>query len=89
MTKIINDTTCNPWKSYIEIDLQGTIYREPTIKKCVKCGKSFDMLRFGFPGDPFRRVCYECESIKYIIHLTKKQMIIYLFRTWMRPKIDV
>lgn len=72
MAKIINNTTCNPWKSYIEINLQGTIYREPTTKNCVKCGKSFDLLKYGFPGDPFRRVCYECESVKYYNTSNKK-----------------
>lgn len=35
------------------------------MKKCIKCGKEFDLMKYGYPGNPYRRVCWECEPPTY------------------------
>ncbi len=35
------------------------------MKICVKCGKEFDLFKFGAPGDPTRDICWSCEPPVY------------------------
>lgn len=30
--------------------------------KCYRCGKEFDLFRYGAPGNPNRKICWDCES---------------------------
>lgn len=44
--------------SYEHVDLVGKSKRI-----CPKCGKEFDLLQFGYPGNPYRTVCWDCEPM--------------------------
>lgn len=35
------------------------------MKICSKCGKEFDLMKYGYPGNPYRKVCWECEPPTY------------------------
>lgn len=35
------------------------------MKKCRKCGKDFDLYKFGAPGDPTRDICWSCYPPTY------------------------
>lgn len=35
------------------------------MKTCVKCGKKFDLFKFGAPGDPARDICWICKPPVY------------------------
>lgn len=35
------------------------------MKICSKCEKEFDLMKYGYPGNPYRRVCWECEPPTY------------------------
>lgn len=51
----------------IIVDVQGARYEIDTIQKCARCGNEFDLLKYGFPGNPFRKVCWTCEYPVYAI----------------------
>lgn len=46
--------------SYEHVDLEGNSRRI-----CPKCGKEFDLLQFGYPGNPHRQICWSCEPPIY------------------------
>lgn len=46
--------------SYEHVDLEGKSKRT-----CPKCGKEFDLLQYGYPGNPYRTICWSCEPIYY------------------------
>jgi len=55
-------------------DIQGTHYEEPRYKVCTNCKREFDMLRYGYPGNIFRTVCYECEPPRYAMSTRRKSI---------------
>lgn len=32
---------------------------------CSKCGREFDLMKYGYPGNPYRKICWECEPPTY------------------------
>ena len=42
--------------SYEHVDLESNSKRI-----CPKCGKEFDLLQYGYPGNPYRTICWKCK----------------------------
>lgn len=32
---------------------------------CTRCKREFDLMKYGFPGNPNRNVCWDCEPPHY------------------------
>lgn len=46
------------------------------MRECEKCGKEFDLYKFGAPGNPHRSWCWECEP-PYYAKSTKRNLVSY------------
>lgn len=47
-------------------DVQGTRYYYKRIQSCKKCGKKFDLMKYGHPGGSIdKTICWDCEPPYY------------------------